>query len=170
MAEKQAVFAAPVWRGAEYSRVPPGTYTAFATKTKGPEWCHAFRRYSFMVEFELLGESEAVRVCLFLNLGSDPKKPPGRMSNFYKAWTVANGDHPKRGQRMDFDVFVQGQEYVIEVGPVGHDSDQRTKSDDEVYSTVRRIISARFMNLESLNRESKIRNHPIKQSTNQVGQ
>src|SRR5271170_2147571 len=142
MAEKQTVFAAPVWHGAEYSRVPPGTYTALATKIQGPQWCHAFRRYSFMVEFELLGESGSTRVCLFLNLGSDPKKPPGRMSNFYKAWTVANGDHPKKGQRMDFEVFTQGQIYEIEIGLVGHDSEQRVKSGDEKYSTVRRIISA----------------------------
>jgi hypothetical protein len=131
MADKQAVFAAPVWCGAEYSRVSPGVYTAFATRTQGPEWCHAYRRYSLMIEFELLGERDTTRVCLFLNLGSDPKKPPGRLSNFYKAWTIANGEPPKRGQTMEFDVFTQGQLYEIEVGMVGQDSEQRPKSDAE---------------------------------------
>ena len=164
MAKTQAGFTAPIWRGAEYSRVAPRNYTAFATRIQGPEWCLQFQRYSLLVEFELMSEPDSVRVCLFLNMGSDPRKPPGRQSNFYKAWTIANGDMPKRGEAMCFDVFLRGQTYEIEVEDVLRNSKQGLKGEPEVYSRARQILSAKWRNQESLNQESGIRNQ---ESSNQ---
>src|SRR5271154_6258645 len=129
MAKVEAEFAAPIWRGAEYSRVAPGNYTAFASRIQGPEWCPQFQRYSLLVEFEPMGEPDSVRVCLFLNMGSDPRKPPGRQSNFYKAWTIANGEMPRRGEEMRFDVFLRGQVYEIEVADVLRNSEQECKGE-----------------------------------------
>jgi hypothetical protein len=119
-----------------------------------------------MVEFELLSESKSVRVCSFFNMGSNRVRPrAGRQSRYFKAWTLANGELPRRGQAMSPEAFLDGQVYEIEVGNSYKDSEERQKTDAEVYSRVTAILSAaqpgrRSPNHESLNQESRITQSP----------
>jgi hypothetical protein len=42
----------------------------------------------------------------FLNLGNDPERPRApRGSRYFKVWCMANGGLPRRGQRMEPEVF-----------------------------------------------------------------
>ena len=155
--------AGPVWEGAEYARVTPGTYSAVAVRIQGPEQVRRYRRWSLLVEFELLGESD-IRVCCFLNLGNDPLRlKVGRQSKYFKAWTIANGEMPRKGQRMNPDVFMDGQVFQVEVKDAGVDSEGERKADSEVYSRVTKILSAVRSHQESLNQESTIINPLIQQ-------
>lgn len=132
----------PVWDGAEYQRIPPGRNNAVAVRVQGPEWVYAYKRWSLMVEFELLGESPMVRVCAFFNMGRDERKPKaGRRSRYYAAWTIANGEPPRKKQAMDPKVFVQGQVYLIEVADCAKDSENEAKPECQVYSRVTKILS-----------------------------
>ena len=156
----------PVWEGADYPRVAEGRYSAVASRTQGPQWVVRYARWSLMVEFELLSESESVRVCIFFNMGSDPAKPKaGRQSNYFKAWTLANGELPKRGQVMTPETFLDGQIFEIEVADSRKDSGERPKAEAEVYSRVTAILSAtspsqQSPNLKSFNQESRTTQSP----------
>jgi hypothetical protein len=133
----------PIWNGPEYFRVTPGIYDAYSIRFQGPEWVRSYQRWSLMIEFELLGEPERVRVCLFLNLGRDQAKPTiGRRSNYFAAWTLANGGLPTRGQAMDPTVFLESQIYRVEVSDSLKDSNDQEKPQSAVYSKVTRIVSA----------------------------
>jgi len=75
---------------------------------------------------------------------------------------------------------MEGQVFTLEVKDSRRNSAEKQKADAEVYSVVAEIVSVNrniaerpslhSPNHESFNHESEIRNHPIKQSTNQVGQ
>ena len=124
----------PVWNGAEYKRILPGRYSAVAVRVQGPEWVRQYSRWSLLVEFELLGESGAVRVCAFFNMGNDKKEPKaGRQSRFFRAWTIANGELPRKGHEMDLKVFLDGQvwaklRWTTVAGTQTKNSSQRVKS------------------------------------------
>ena len=38
-----------------------------------------------------------------------------RGGNYFKAWTLANGEFPRKGQPMSPEVFQEGQIYTVEV-------------------------------------------------------
>jgi hypothetical protein len=159
----------PVWEGAEYSRVAEGRYSAVASRIQGPDWVRRYGRWSLMVEFELLGEPESVRVCIFFNMGTNRAQPKaGRHSRYFRAWTLANGGLPRRGQAMGPEVFLEGQVYEIEVGDSRRDSEERQKTDAEVYSRVTAIVSAAHPNRLSPNQESVNQESRITQSPNQA--
>jgi hypothetical protein len=158
----------PVWEGAEYTRVAEGRYSAVASRFQGPEWVRRYGRWSLMVEFELLSERDSVRVCIFFNMGTNREQPKaGRHSRYFKAWTIANGCLPKRGQAMDPEVFLDGQVYEIEVCDSCRDSEERQKTDAEVYSRVTAMLSAAHPNRRSPHRESANQESRITQSPNQ---
>jgi hypothetical protein len=129
-----------------------------------------------LVEFELLGETEPVRVCAFYNMGSNPEMPHvGRHSRYFQAWTLANGEMPRQGQKMDAEVFLEEQIFEIEVDDCRKDFEERQKSEGEIYSRVIKITSATSPNknhstMNQLIKDQKSTKQPIKQSTNQVGQ
>jgi hypothetical protein len=153
--------AGPIWDGVTYPRVSPGRYSAVAVRIQGPEWIYRYSRWSLLVEFELLGESESVLICAFFNMGTNRDKPrAGRHSRYFKAWTIANGDLPRRGQQMDPEVFLEGQVYELEVGDNSVDSEERQKTDAEVYSRVMAVKAAIRANQQSLNQESRITQSP----------
>jgi hypothetical protein len=159
----------PVWDGAEYPRVAKGRYSAVASRIQGPEWVRRYGRWSLMVEFELLAESKTVRVCIFFNMGSNRAQPrAGRHSRYFKAWTLANGYLPKRGEAMSPEVFLDGQVYEIEVSDSYRDSEERQKTDAEVYSRVTEIVSAAHPKRQSPNQESVNQESRITQSPNQA--
>ena len=166
MAKSKSPNPIPKWRGADYARVPPRRYQALATRTQGPEWTYAFRRWSLLVEFELLGES--VRVCAFFNMGNQRDSPEvGRRSRYFQAWSLANGDLPRRGQDMPPDVFLEGQMYEVEVEDCRKNADEGAKADAEVYSRVTKILSADRRPPQSFNHESGNQESGIMQSPNQ---
>jgi hypothetical protein len=130
--------AMPVWTGPEYPRIPPGKYSAAAVRIIPPQYLRQWQRWSIGICFRPFSEPDA-EVVLFLNLGKDMK--PKRGSDFFRAWTQANGDVPMKGQKMDATVFLEDQVYEIEVVDARVDSEGRRKSDAEVYSKVKRIDS-----------------------------
>jgi hypothetical protein len=66
------------------------------------------------VEFELL--DDGALVCAFYNFGSNRGGPEVmRRGNYFKAWTLANGELPRKGQQMSPEVFLEGQIFTVEV-------------------------------------------------------
>lgn len=130
-----------IWRGPDYPVLSAGVYTVTAVRYQGPEWLRSYRRWSIRLEFALVHES--VSVSAFFNLGDDPNGIRiGRQSRFYKAWVIANGEHPRKGQRMDLDVFLEGQFFQVVVADSGKDAERKNKNPAEVYSIVTQILSA----------------------------
>ena len=128
------------WRGPDYPVLPAGKYTVCGCKTQGPEWLRNFRRWSLRVEFVLVGEP--VQVSAFFNLGSDPSGPRiGRQSRYYKAWVLANGEHPRKHQEMSASVFLDGQLFEVEVEDSNRTAEGEPKAGAEVYSIVGKILS-----------------------------
>lgn len=170
----------PTWDGPEYARVSPGRYEAVATRIQGPEWVRRFRRWSFIVEFELLCESK--RVCAFFNMGTNPEKPhAGPQSRYFHAWTIANGERPRKKQKLDPGVFLDGQIFRVEVEDSRADAEGQQKDDSLIYSRVKSVLSAELRNqvnqpimqsaqsTDSLNHESEIMQSRNQESTNQGG-
>lgn len=170
----------PTWDGPEYAHVSPGRYSAVVTRVQGPTWVRRFRRWSLMLEFELL--SESARICAFYNMGSDPQKPhAGPQSRYFRAWVLANGERPRRKQHLDPEVFLDGQVYKIEVSDSRTDAEGQPKADSLVYSRVTTILSVESRNhqnhpmtqsplsLDCLNHESGIMQSRNQESPNQEG-
>ena len=173
MAKNEARPPALVWQGASYARVSEGRYQAVAVRHQGPEWIRPFVRWSLLVEFELLDDS-AAKVCAFYNFGNDKHRPKiGRRSNYFKAWTLANGELPRKGQVMSPDVFMEGQVFTIEVKDSTRNSSEEDKTAAEIYSRVVEIVSVDRAalpahNPESINQKSRIM-QPTNQAINQSG-
>jgi hypothetical protein len=86
---------------------------------------------------------ESVSVSAFFNLGNDPNGyQVGRQSRFYKAWVIANGEHPRKGQLMALDVFLEGQFFQVIVDDSRKNAERKDKNSAEVYSIVTEILSA----------------------------
>jgi hypothetical protein len=144
----------PTWDGPEYAHVSPGRYDAVVTRCQGPTWVRRYRRWSLLIEFELLCEN--VRVCGFFNMGANPQKPhAGPQSRYFQAWTIANGGRPSAKQKLAPAVFQDGQIYKVEVSDSSVDSEGQQKAEALVYSRVTAVLSADLPNQG---------NHPIRQS------
>ncbi len=129
-----------IWNGPEYPVLTPGIYTVGAIKYQGPVWVRSYQRWSLRLEFGLV--SESVSVSAFYNLGNNPAAPHvGRQSRYYRAWALANGDSPMRGQKMTPEVFLEGQFFEVEVADCDRDYEGKMKSKGETYSRVVRIVS-----------------------------
>ena len=106
-------------------------------------WVYAYRRWSLRVEFTLI--DEPVSLSAFFNFGNDRSGYKiGRLSRFYKAWVIAKGEHPKRGERMSPNIFLEGQIFEVDVEECNRDSEGKPKQDAEMYSRIVRIVSARW--------------------------
>jgi len=129
-----------MWQGPEYPTLDPGRYTVRGVKHQGPEWVRAYRRWSLRLEFGLVSEPGVVSA--FFNFGSDPSGSRiGRRSRYYKAWVLANGEHPRKGQVMTPDVFLDGQFIEVEVERCNRDPEGKAKAQAEQYSRVTDILS-----------------------------
>lgn len=125
------------WEGATYPHVAPGVYRAVCEAWQGPEYCAAFHRYSLRLQFSLL--DDGTRVSLFLNF--DKSGPPGRASKFYRAWSMANGEQPRRGQKMTLETFTEpGLIYTVQVEDSTKNEKGELKPDALVYSRVKEIL------------------------------
>lgn len=129
----------PIWDREAYPIIDDGPLLVQAVKIKGPDWCRNLRRWSVLVE--CAGVEEPVTLAIFLNLAGDESGPgkPGRQSKFYKHWTMANGEPPRKGQRMNFDVFVD-KFFMAQVEKVTKDSKGALKPDAEIYSRISHFI------------------------------
>ncbi len=138
--DRSAVF---VWRGADYPVLPAGRYTVRGVRIQGPMWVYAYRRWSLRVEFTLI--DEPVSLSAFFNFGNDRSGCKiGRMSRFYKAWVIAKGEHPRHGERMSPNIFLEGQIFEVDVEECNRDSEGKPKQDAEMYSRIVRIVSAKW--------------------------
>ncbi|WP_263382254.1 hypothetical protein [Granulicella arctica] len=132
---------AMVWTGPEYPVLRPGKYTVRGLSIQGPDWVRSYFRWSLRIEFGLTTETESVSA--FFNFGSDAAKPRiGRQSRYYKAWVVANGEHPRKGEEMSANVFLEGQFFEVEVDDCNRDAEGNSKPGADTYSRITRIISA----------------------------
>lgn len=128
------------WQGADLPRVSPGNYQAVCVGWQGPEWCFAFRRWSLRLEFSLL--DSGTLVSCFFNFG-DQSRPciQGRRSKFFTAWSLANGELPRKGQDMVLDTFTDPSlMYFVRVEDCTADAKEGTKADAMVYSRVAEIL------------------------------
>jgi hypothetical protein len=129
------------WRGANFVRVEPGSYMATCSRWKGPEWIPAYRRYGFRPIFQLV--SEDVEVTMFINFGAKAEPPKSLASRYFKAWTIANGEAPLRGQPMAPTVFIdEGLLYTVKVEDASIDpTTNKDKPTCLIYSRVKEILS-----------------------------
>jgi hypothetical protein len=111
------------------------------TGWQGPEWVHAYRRWSLRLKFSLL--SDVIEVSAFFNMGSNERRPQigGCRSRFYAAWCMANGETPRKGQEMSLDTFTDpGLIYLVRVKNAQIDGKSNMKPDALVYSRVTEIL------------------------------
>jgi hypothetical protein len=128
------------WQGPDLPRIPPGDYQALCVEWQGPDWVRSFRRWSLRLEFILLSGDGLVSA--FFNMGNDEAKPhSGRMSRFYTAWVLANGEAPRNGQPMELEVFIdQSLIYTVRVADAAKNAKNATKPDALIYSRVTDIL------------------------------
>lgn len=127
------------WQGADYPVIEPGNYQAVFTKWHGPQWVFSFRRWSLRLEFSLL--SEGIIVSAFFNMGGNDQPHIGRRSRFFQVWCMANGDMPRKGQRMCFETFAEpGLIYWVRVDYALKDAQNEQKPDAMVYSRVTHVL------------------------------
>jgi len=128
------------WEGVDLPRVAPGDYQAVCVGWQGPEWVRAFQRWSLRLEFSLLADGTSVSA--FYNMGGDRNsKSYGRRSRFYSVWSQANGEPPRKGQKMTFEVFrEEGLIYTVRVGNATKDEKQAEKPNALVYSRVTEVL------------------------------
>jgi hypothetical protein len=129
-----------IWEGAELPRIVPGDYWAACIGWQGPSWVRSFRRWSLRLEFQLLAES--VSVSAFFNMGVDASGPHApRRSRFYAAWCQANGETPRKGQRMTLETFREPELlYLVHVEDATKDAKDNLKPDALIYSRVTEIL------------------------------
>jgi hypothetical protein len=132
------------WEGADLPRVSPGDYQAVCVGWQGPEWVLEYRRWSLRLEFSLL--AEGIPVSAFFNFGSDSTEPhpQGRRSKFYRAWCIANGEAPRKGQQVTLSTFTEaGLLYLVRMADCLKDGKGADKPDALVYSRVTEIRRSR---------------------------
>jgi hypothetical protein len=120
------------WR--DYDRIEPGVYRAYcrcAEYYRDP----GLKRWTSLARFDVLSDGSVVlaRVPWFLNLGEREKPHAGRRGKYLKEWVRANGEPPKRGDRLSPRVFGRRMARV-EVG------DTDPNRSPVPYSVVKKII------------------------------
>jgi hypothetical protein len=130
-----------VWTGADYPMLEPGNYLVCGVKVQGPEWLKRYRRWSIRIEFALAHEPGTVSK--FFNMGTDPAGPTpgGKHSDYCKAWTLANGELPRRGEKMSPERFLDGQFFRVQVDTVKRGDDGNEKPEAEFYSRIVKFVS-----------------------------
>jgi hypothetical protein len=98
----------PEQRIRDYAHVKPGIYTAFSRATR-IYFDPGYKRWTILILFDLLcpdsGETLAKDVPCWLSLGSGEKPCATRRSKYFSFWIAANGEPPRRKERMSAKVF-----------------------------------------------------------------
>lgn len=143
--------------------IDDGKLTVRVVEIQGPEWVRAFQRWCLRLGCEAVHEPASLS--LFFNLGGDKSGPGqlGRQSKFFTHWTMAKGAPPKKGEAMDWGIFL-GKAFVAEVQRVTKNAEGEEKQDGEEYSRIVRFVrrdeafdaspTPPSMNQESENHES----------------
>jgi hypothetical protein len=122
------------------ARIEPGEYPAYCRSAKH-YYDHQFKRWVCAVQFDVLGDSLVevlAQLTWYLNLGKREKPHAGRRSNYWDAWTKANGGPPRRKDRLTPRVFV-GRHATVLVGDTA--KNHRQVAVKEGYSVVRDVLS-----------------------------
>ena len=124
------------------ARIEPGAYPAYC-RSSSTYWDRRFKRWVCALQFNVLANdlSEMARLTLFLNLGTNKERPRiGRMSNYWKAWTSANGGQPTRNAKLSDRIFLKRYARIL-VADTEKNHLQRSIGSDSCYSVVRDILS-----------------------------
>ena len=134
-----ATISPPVWDREPYARIPPGRYQVQVVGFQGPEWVPSVRRNSLRLECAVI--AEGVRVSIFFNFGGSPGKigRPGTQSKYTKHWVMAAGRYPRKGEPMDWAIFV-GRFFLAEIEDAATDSKGQEKGEAEIYSRISHFI------------------------------
>lgn len=129
---------APVWQGQQYPKHDEGVRLVRVSKIHGPLWVNRYRRWSIRLVCSLTDEPG--EVSYFMNMGDKRDGPrAGRQSNYYRAWTLANGGPPRTGETMVTEVFLD-KFFRVRIADCRKDSDEKEKPADEVYSHVAELL------------------------------
>jgi hypothetical protein len=129
---------APVWQGQQYPKHDEGVRLVRVAKIHGPQWVNRYRRWS--IRLVCLITDELGEVSYFMNMGDKREGPrAGRQSNYYKAWTLANGQPPRKGESMIPEVFLD-KFFRVRIEDCRRDSDEKEKPEGDVYSHVSELL------------------------------
>jgi len=119
------------------ARVEAGPYEARCIDAPPAYFDAGFRRWVQALTFELHPNLEVLHA--FLNLGTGKQPHAGQRSNYFKAWVIAKGRPPRRGDRMTADVFLN-QLFEVDVSDVSTDCEGLDKAEPLIYSRVSRVV------------------------------
>jgi len=125
--------AEPAIRWRDYDRIEPGVYPAYcrwAKTYRDP----GFKRWTCLLRFDVVSDDlirALAHVAFWLNLGPGDTPHAGRRTRYFREWVRANGEPPKRKDRLSPQVFARRMARV-EIGDTASESP---------YSVVRRILS-----------------------------
>jgi len=117
--------------------IEPGRYEVCCFRY---ELCHIrrWKRTSLRLDFQLTCEPD-LRVSRFVNMGQGRGEKRCPCTDYYRLWTLFNGEVPKRGQVMAFDVFV-GKFCLVAVETVTKDAREKDLPEPLRYSVVRDVL------------------------------
>lgn len=143
MADEQEKTPALVWEGAERPRIPPGEYTARCTGFQGPQWVREWGRWGMRMQFTL--DPDEQKVSIFYSFGESKDAPKfGTRSKYFKDWVRVNGGHPKHGEEMSAEAFLNPDlSFTVRVSDAVKDGEGKVKDDALVYSRVDRILEVK---------------------------
>jgi hypothetical protein len=134
---RESVAPVVIWKGREYERLDRGRREVRVVEVQGPEWVRRYRRWSLRVGCQTLDEPG--KVSAFLNLGKDPNRPSmgtGRQSRIYKLVTLAKGEPPRNGERIDFEALLLGKCFLVQIDDCTKNSRGEKKTEGETYSCI----------------------------------
>lgn len=117
--------------------IAPGNYEACCVSY---DLCHVrrFKRTSLRLDFQLTCEPD-IRVAKFVNMGQGKGQKRGPSTEFYRLWSLFNGDVPKRQQQMSLEVFA-GKFCMVKVETVVTDAKGNELPEILRYSVVREVL------------------------------
>ena len=90
------------------------------------------------LDFQLTCEPD-VQLARFVNMGLGRGEKRGPCTDYYRIWTLFNGDAPRLREKMGFDVFV-GKFCLVVVETVTKDSRENKLPELLRYSVVRDVL------------------------------
>jgi hypothetical protein len=117
--------------------IPPGNYEACCV---GYDLCHVrrYKRTSLRLDFQLTCEPD-LRVAKFVNMGQGKGQKRGPSTEFYRLWSLFNGDLPKRRQPMSLEIF-DGKFCMVKVETVVTNAKGNELAEMLRYSVVREVL------------------------------
>jgi hypothetical protein len=130
----------PITLSDPFPLLDPGLYLARCTEATYA-WARQWKKWIAILALEpqnYYGRPYTGRLCKFLGLGKDPKRPyAGPQSHFRHLLVEVNGDQPT-ATHLDIEIFV-GVCYDIDVDIVKTDRNGKARPPEHWYSVVREI-------------------------------